>query len=112
VFDRLAFVPLTSNMGLFSSNRRRVGTNNPASEIAAPGTTSEKGDVLPVYNHNGHLVTKGIHPDGESGRSGVLSKSHDTNRQTVVQTSPDSLMLASSRFPPNPFCSRCLGKLK
>ena len=26
--------------------------------------------VLPAYNHNGHLVTKGIHPDGESGRSG------------------------------------------
>ena len=23
------------------------------------------------YNHNGHKVTKGIHPDGESGRSGV-----------------------------------------
>lgn len=23
---------------------------------------------LPRYNHNGHLVSKGIHPDGESGR--------------------------------------------
>lgn len=25
---------------------------------------------LPQYNHNGHKVTKGIHPDGESGRKG------------------------------------------
>ncbi|USP74723.1 Vacuolar calcium ion transporter [Curvularia clavata] len=27
-------------------------------------------DTLPQYNHNGHRVTKGIHPEGESGRSG------------------------------------------
>lgn len=26
---------------------------------------------MPVFNHNGHKVTKGIHPDGESGRGGV-----------------------------------------
>lgn len=26
---------------------------------------------LPRYNHNGHKVTKGIHPDGESGRKGI-----------------------------------------
>ncbi|KAL8854988.1 MAG: hypothetical protein Q9221_000184 [Calogaya cf. arnoldii] len=25
----------------------------------------------PKFNHNGHKVTKGIHPDGESGRRGV-----------------------------------------
>ena len=25
---------------------------------------------LPVYNHNGHKVAKGIQPDGESGRKG------------------------------------------
>ncbi|KAL5115187.1 hypothetical protein ACEQ8H_006941 [Pleosporales sp. CAS-2024a] len=25
---------------------------------------------LPQYNHNGHAVTKGMHPDGESGRRG------------------------------------------
>ena len=31
----------------------------------------KKHSVLPVYNHNGHLVTKGIHPDGESGRTGI-----------------------------------------
>lgn len=27
--------------------------------------------VLPQYNHNGHKVTPGIHPDGESGRRGI-----------------------------------------
>ncbi|KAF2125189.1 hypothetical protein P153DRAFT_370506 [Dothidotthia symphoricarpi CBS 119687] len=26
---------------------------------------------LPSYNHNGHKVDKGIHPDGESGRRGI-----------------------------------------
>ncbi|KAL9090510.1 MAG: hypothetical protein Q9165_005271 [Trypethelium subeluteriae] len=26
---------------------------------------------LPIYNHKGHLVTKGIQPDGESGRGGI-----------------------------------------
>ena len=27
--------------------------------------------VLATYKHNWHLVTKGMHPDGESGRSGI-----------------------------------------
>ncbi|KAF1843263.1 uncharacterized protein K460DRAFT_288953 [Cucurbitaria berberidis CBS 394.84] len=27
-------------------------------------------EALPQYNHNGHTVTKGIHPEGESGRRG------------------------------------------
>ncbi|KAL9076561.1 MAG: hypothetical protein Q9161_000893 [Pseudevernia consocians] len=26
---------------------------------------------MPGFNHNGHKVTRGIHPDGESGRGGV-----------------------------------------
>ena len=26
---------------------------------------------LPIFNHNGHKVTRGIQPDGESGRKGV-----------------------------------------
>ncbi len=26
---------------------------------------------LPIYNHNGHKVTRGIKPEGESGRSGI-----------------------------------------
>lgn len=32
---------------------------------------SPEGAGLPQYNHNGHLITKGIHPDGESGRTGL-----------------------------------------
>lgn len=37
-------------------------------------TPPEKGahnTHTPQYNHNGHKVTKGIHPDGESGRKGI-----------------------------------------
>ena len=34
-------------------------------------TPSNNGKHLPVYNHNGHKVTKGIKPEGESGRSGI-----------------------------------------
>ncbi|KAF2138055.1 uncharacterized protein K452DRAFT_311835 [Aplosporella prunicola CBS 121167] len=30
----------------------------------------KKDHVLPRFNHNGHKVTTGIHPDGESGRAG------------------------------------------
>lgn len=37
-------------------------------------TTTSKSPREPVYNHNGHLVTRGIHPDGESGRSGFHIK--------------------------------------
>lgn len=34
------------------------------------GRRDSRAQSLPQYNHNGHEVTKGIHPDGESGRRG------------------------------------------
>lgn len=34
------------------------------------GRRDNHAQALPQYNHNGHEVTKGIHPDGESGRKG------------------------------------------
>src|SRR5690242_3304730 len=34
------------------------------------GTRDSRAQALPQYNHNGHRVTTGIHPDGESGRRG------------------------------------------
>ncbi|KAL1605832.1 hypothetical protein SLS59_002951 [Nothophoma quercina] len=34
------------------------------------GRRDSRAQTLPQYNHNGHEVTKGIHPDGESGRRG------------------------------------------
>ena len=40
------------------------GNGNAASIDPPPG------DDLPRFNHNGHRVTRGIHPDGESGRGG------------------------------------------
>ena len=69
-------------MGLF---KPRVGsslqtlTNEPKSESttteAATMTADPSGKRLPRYNHNGHLVTRGIHPDGESGRKGKIALS-------------------------------------
>jgi Ca2+:H+ antiporter len=34
------------------------------------GRRDSRAGALPQYNHNGHEVTKGLHPDGESGRKG------------------------------------------
>lgn len=36
---------------------------------ANPSSNNEK--HLPRFNHNGHKVTRGIKPEGESGRSGI-----------------------------------------
>lgn len=64
-------------MGLFKRKDRappspETTVNNAVSEKGTPptATSSSSTQVLPQYNHNGHLVTKGIHPDGESGRNG------------------------------------------
>ncbi|KAJ4313901.1 hypothetical protein N0V94_006712 [Neodidymelliopsis sp. IMI 364377] len=37
---------------------------------SSTGRRDSRAQTLPQYNHNGHEVTKGIHPDGESGRRG------------------------------------------
>jgi hypothetical protein len=64
-------------MGLF--NRKAAPspetlTNEPKSESTSTGIATAANITgkhkLPIYNHNGHLVTKHIHPDGESGRKG------------------------------------------
>ncbi|KAL2356553.1 Sodium/calcium exchanger protein-domain-containing protein [Cryomyces antarcticus] len=34
-------------------------------------SSSSRDGQIPMFNHNGHKVTKGIHPDGESGRKGL-----------------------------------------
>merc|ERR1711939_997542 len=46
--------------------------------------------TLPVYNHNGDIVTKGIHPDGESGRRGF----HPLHFFTVGWRSSSKVSLA------------------
>ncbi|KZM20600.1 uncharacterized protein EKO05_0010910 [Ascochyta rabiei] len=38
---------------------------------SSTGRRDSRVQTLPQYNHNGHEVTKGIHPDGESGRRGL-----------------------------------------
>lgn len=69
-------------MGLFQRKQPQVNPPDPSPEPPSetpqePGSEngtaehSRKKEILPVYNHNGHRVTRGIHPDGESGRSGI-----------------------------------------
>ncbi|CZR55891.1 related to vacuolar Ca2+/H+ antiporter [Phialocephala subalpina] len=65
----------TPKAGATSGRSRDQSTSDyptvvPSNESA---TFQEKGQVLPVHrvNHNGHKVTKGIEPEGESGRRGI-----------------------------------------
>lgn len=63
--------------------QRRIGADDQVAHnpeivnINGTSATNEKpnpehhGMHLPRFNHNGHKVTRGIHPDGESGRKGV-----------------------------------------
>ncbi|KAI9693038.1 MAG: hypothetical protein M1822_005033 [Bathelium mastoideum] len=64
------------------NKRPRPQSHEVEPKTGAEATTSSSGEGqhehqhhhlphLPVYNHNGHRVTRGIHPDGESGRRGV-----------------------------------------
>jgi len=46
------------------------GTNGTNASSQAPPQADTSNDGLPQYNHNGHQVTRGINPDGESGRRG------------------------------------------
>ena len=59
---------------------RRRKAHNPEDGIqnseANTGSQQEKGQHgrhhhRPLFNHKGHKVTKGIEPDGESGRKGI-----------------------------------------
>ncbi|KAA6414327.1 MAG: calcium proton exchanger [Lasallia pustulata] len=60
-----------------SRRKKHAATANsePPIELTTPSQSthphSKEHLHLPRYNHNGHLITKGIHPDGESGRKGV-----------------------------------------
>ncbi|KAI5200900.1 putative vacuolar cation/proton exchanger 2 [Aureobasidium subglaciale] len=45
-------------------------STSPSSHEPKPALGREDGR-LPEYNHNGHAVTKGIKPNGESGRRGI-----------------------------------------
>ncbi|KAJ9615297.1 hypothetical protein H2200_001372 [Cladophialophora chaetospira] len=66
-------------MGLFNRNKRIAKEDSaPAvaeksNDSAAAGSKNssaapQDNGILPQFNHNGHAVTPGIHPDGESGR--------------------------------------------
>ncbi|KAL8704629.1 MAG: hypothetical protein Q9201_002215 [Fulgogasparrea decipioides] len=63
---------------MFGRRKERGGavTRTSGQDIELANSHEAKGDGVhkhhhPRFNHNGHKVTRGIHPDGESGRKGV-----------------------------------------
>lgn len=52
----------------------KSSSTSPNDDVPSPPanekTTSRRHHTLPRFNHNGHEVTKGIQPQGESGRKG------------------------------------------
>jgi Ca2+:H+ antiporter len=58
-------------MTLFS--RKGARSQDAVESVSRDSRTTDKPAhhrTLPTHNHNGHLVTKGIKPEGESGRTG------------------------------------------
>jgi Ca2+:H+ antiporter len=53
-----------------SSSREYTTEKTTRTAPAADRRDRRASSSLPQYNHNGHEVTKGLHPDGESGRKG------------------------------------------
>lgn len=67
------FARLRHKEGIASSTTPReqgMGTSNPT-DTAREKPAHHANANLPGFNHNGHKVTKGIQPQGESGRMGV-----------------------------------------
>ncbi|EMD64684.1 hypothetical protein COCSADRAFT_140739 [Bipolaris sorokiniana ND90Pr] len=60
----------THGHGHRSSRDRAYSTDKPRSRRPSEDHRGRRRESLPQYNHNGHKVSKGIHPEGESGRSG------------------------------------------
>jgi Ca2+:H+ antiporter len=62
-------------MARHSRRSSREYATEPKSEATRPphssGNSTRRRGHLPQFNHNGHEVTKGIEPEGESGRRGV-----------------------------------------
>ncbi|KAG9192551.1 hypothetical protein G6011_11285 [Alternaria panax] len=52
------------------SSRERRYTTEKTTRNEDRRDRSRRGSSLPQYNHNGHRVTPGLHPEGESGRRG------------------------------------------
>ena len=65
--------PAAVNVALQGIQLKRPTAPQQAQSTDKGGNTSHAA-ILPTterYNHNGHLVTKGIQPEGESGRKGI-----------------------------------------
>jgi Ca2+:H+ antiporter len=62
-------------MARHSRRSSREYATEPKTEAMMPphssGNSTRHRGHLPQFNHNGHEVTKGIEPEGESGRRGI-----------------------------------------
>lgn len=66
---------------MFGRLRRKQGAASPTTlqeqdvgmshSTDIPGEKAAHHTHTPVFNHNGHKVSRGIKPDGESGRAGI-----------------------------------------
>ena len=86
-----------SNQNSSSSEHTQVEKTRTADhpDASPPNPTGDR-SPLPRYNHNGHLVTKGIHPDGESGRAGF----HPLHFFKVLwKSSSDASMMVNILWP-------------
>ena len=54
----------------YNGRSSRDHTSSSREYTTEKATKRDRRASLPQYNHNGHAVTKGLHPDGESGRRG------------------------------------------
>lgn len=61
----------TETMFLGEKERQEAVSGTTGHDIELSDLPSNNEKRLPQYNHNGHKVTKGIKPEGESGRSGL-----------------------------------------
>ena len=56
---------------MFGRRRKANGPISSNNDIELADGQRQSKEKHHVLNHNGHKVTRGIHPDGESGRSGI-----------------------------------------
>ena len=56
---------------MFKARRRANGPTSVGNDVELASGQRQPNEKRHIVNHNGHKVTRGIHPDGESGRKGL-----------------------------------------
>ncbi|TVY80776.1 Vacuolar cation/proton exchanger [Lachnellula suecica] len=63
--------PASPSQSAEQSIEMKTSSREPTVPEAAHTAGTKKHSILPTHNHNGHKITKGIAPEGESGRKGI-----------------------------------------